>query len=76
MPQPRLGRLHQLRADVPDHGLEHRSPHARYAILTRRAGRWSAELIALAYDWDAASRQAGGLGWPQWAQALATGRVE
>ena len=56
--------------------IEHRSPHARYAILTRRAGRWSAELIALAYDWDAASRQAEGLGWPQWAQALATGRVE
>jgi len=55
--------------------LEHRSPHARYAILTKRAGRWGAELIALEYDWDGAARHAARLGWPRWAQALATGNV-
>jgi predicted phosphodiesterase len=57
-------------------GLEPRSPHARYAMLTRRNGRWGAELLALEYDWDAAARRANELGWPRWAQALATGSVE
>ena len=55
--------------------LELRSPHARYALLTRRRGRWGAELLALEYDWNAASRRAAELGWPRWAQALATGSV-
>lgn len=55
--------------------LEHRSPHARYAVLTRRRGRWSADLIALEYDWDQAARRAADLGWPKWARALATGNV-
>lgn len=57
-------------------GLEHRSPHARYAVLTRRNGRWGAELLALEYDWDAAAARAMELGWPRWARALATGSVE
>lgn len=56
--------------------LEHRSPHARYAILTRRRGRWGAELLALEYDWDVAAARAADLGWPRWARALATGSVE
>ncbi|MDF2772120.1 MAG: putative phosphoesterase [Geminicoccaceae bacterium] len=34
------------------------SPHARYAIATRRAGRWSVELFALAYEWDAVADRA------------------
>ncbi|MBX9748841.1 MAG: metallophosphatase family protein [Roseococcus sp.] len=55
--------------------LEPRSPHARYAVLTRRKGRWGAELLALEYDWDAAARRAAELGWPLWARALATGSV-
>lgn len=57
-------------------GLEPRSPHARYAVLTRRRGRWGAEMLALEYDWDAAAARAMELGWPRWAQALATGSVE
>lgn len=57
-------------------GLEHRSPHARYAVLTRQHGRWGAELLALEYDWDAAARRADELGWPRWARALASGSVE
>lgn len=63
-------------ADVPAAAnLEHRSPHARYAILTERNGRWGAEMIALEYDWDAAARQAAALGFPKWATMLATGAV-
>lgn len=55
--------------------LEHRSPHARYAVLTKRNGRWGAELLALEYDWAAASRRAVENGRPEWAMALATGMV-
>ncbi|BDG73660.1 metallophosphoesterase family protein [Roseomonas fluvialis] len=56
-------------------GLEHRSPHARYAILTRRHGRWGAELLAIDYDWDAAAARAAANGRPDWAVMLATGTV-
>lgn len=56
-------------------GLEHRSPHARYAILTLRRGRWAAEMLALDYDWDAAARRAADNGRPDWAMTLATGRT-
>lgn len=54
-------------------GLENRSPHARYAILTLRRGRWGAELLALEYDWDEAARRAVENDRPDWATALATG---
>jgi predicted phosphodiesterase len=56
-------------------GLEHRSPHARYAILTLRRGRWGAEMLALDYDWDAVARRATDNGRADWAVALATGMV-
>lgn len=63
-------------ADSPTAGQsEHRSPHARYAVLTRRNGRWGAEMIALEYDWEATSAQALANGFPRWAQAYATGAV-
>ena len=52
-----------------------RAPHARYAILTRVRGRWSADLIALAYDWDRAAERALQHGRPEWARAYATGSV-
>ena len=55
--------------------LEFRSPHARYAILTRRGGQWGAELFALAYDWDHAAAKARENGFPRWAEALAGGAV-
>ncbi len=61
-------------ADVPAAAhFEHRSPHARYAILTQRQGKWSADLIALEYDWDKAAQRAAELGFPKWATMLATG---
>jgi predicted phosphodiesterase len=55
--------------------LEPRSPHARYAILSRSSGRWSAELLVVDYDWDQAARRAHDNGFPVWSQALATGMV-
>jgi putative phosphoesterase len=54
---------------------ELRSPHACYAILTRRNGRWAAELLALEYDWASASRRAADNGRPDWAEAMTTGAV-
>ena len=46
------------------------SPHARYAIATRRGDRWQVELVALAYDWDAAAARALANGRADWAEAL------
>ena len=47
------------------------SPHARYAIATRRRGRWSVELIALEYDWAQVTQQAVRNGREDWASAFA-----
>lgn len=57
------------------HAVETGSPHARYAVVEKREGRWSAELIAVAYDWDQAARDAEAHGRDDWARALRTGRV-
>jgi diadenosine tetraphosphatase ApaH/serine/threonine PP2A family protein phosphatase len=56
--------------------LEYRSPHARYAILTKSSGSWLAELLALDYDWASASGRALANGRPEWAMALSLGHVE
>ena len=59
-----------------DHVGECGSPHARYAILTRGVdGAWTPELIALDYDWHAASARAAANGRPDWARGIATGFV-
>jgi predicted phosphodiesterase len=54
---------------------ELRSPHAYYAILTKRSGRWSAELLALEYDWNSAAKRAADNGRPDWAQGMMEGAV-
>jgi predicted phosphodiesterase len=59
----------------PAHRSESGSPHARYALLSHAAGRWTIDLIAIAYDWNAASTRAAGNGRPEWARALATGFI-
>lgn len=59
----------------PAHVSEAGSPHARYAMLTRRKAGWSVELIAVEYDWEMASRRAAENGRDEWARALATGFV-
>jgi predicted phosphodiesterase len=55
--------------------LEFRSPHARYAILTRRRGHWGAELFALPYDWERAAARAELSGSDGWREALTIGTV-
>ena len=63
-------------ADIPNaQNLEYRSPHARYALLTKMARQWQAELIALNYDWDLAAKRALENRRPEWAAALRTGKV-
>jgi hypothetical protein len=63
-------------ADIPRANcIEPRSPHARYAILTQHSQRWSAEFIALDYDWDQAALRARDNGFANWAEAFVTGAV-
>lgn len=58
------------------HAIETGAPHARYAVITRGPGGvWSAELHAVAYDWDRAAQQAQANGKPSVARWTATGRV-
>jgi len=68
-----------LQAFADDHRFPHRaetgSPHARYAILERRDGRWSAEQVEVAYDWARAAAAAEARGRDEWARALRTGRA-
>jgi putative phosphoesterase len=52
-----------------------RAPHARYAILTKLAGRWNVEFISLAYDWDAAAARARINGSDAWVRSYTTGSV-
>jgi len=55
--------------------LEFRSPHARYAILTRHLGQWGAELFALPYDWERAATRAESVASAVWRDALTVGSV-
>jgi predicted phosphodiesterase len=57
------------------HIVETGAPHACYAIVDDESGGWSAELLAIDYDWDQAARDAAANGRPDWARALRTGRV-
>ena len=58
------------------HVMEAGTPHTRYAIAERGAdGRWTAELITIDYDWEAAALTADARGRPDWAVALRTGRM-
>lgn len=51
------------------------SPHARYAMLESLEGRWSANLMAVSYDWERAAVLAETRGRTDWGRALRTGRV-
>lgn len=60
--------------DVPFlHAMEAGTPHARYAVLSQQGGEWHAEPISLAYDWEAAARQAERNHRADWAVALRSG---
>lgn len=57
------------------HVVENGTPHARYALLTRRPAGWQVEWRAVPYDHEAAARRAEQHERPDWADALRTGRV-
>jgi predicted phosphodiesterase len=59
--------------DPYPHEMETGAPDARYAILERRGGEWSAELVAVPYSYHDAVRQAERRGREDWAVALRTG---
>jgi diadenosine tetraphosphatase ApaH/serine/threonine PP2A family protein phosphatase len=58
--------------DAP-HVSESGSSHARYAVLVIEEEGVSAELIAISYDWKAASARAEANGRVEWAYGLRTG---
>jgi predicted phosphodiesterase len=49
------------------------APHARYALLERHGGQWSASLHLVRYDWDKAAKLAVKNGFPAWSDVLTTG---
>jgi predicted phosphodiesterase len=57
------------------HVMENGHPLARYAVAERRGAGWAVQLRAVAYDWEPQARLAAGRGRPDWAYALATGRM-
>jgi putative phosphoesterase len=52
------------------------SPDARYALLERRGGRWSAALVSVPYDHEAMAGLAAARDRPDWASALRTGYLD
>lgn len=57
------------------HVVENGSPHARWALAEREGAAWRIEFHAVAYDWEAAARQADANRRPDWADALRSGFV-
>ena len=57
------------------HLTEMGTPHARYAVVERRATGWLVELRAVPYDHESAARRALANGRPDWADLLRTGRI-
>jgi predicted phosphodiesterase len=49
------------------------SPHARYALATRRGRAWTVELVALAYDWSVVAERAQANGRADFAHAFLAG---
>lgn len=62
------------RGAIP-HIMEAGSPLARYAIVRRKTGGWSAELHGVPYDYESTARQAEAFGFPAFAHAARTGRL-
>lgn len=55
------------------HQIETGSPDARYAVVERGPGGWSAALISVPYDHEPMARLADAHGQPDWAHALRSG---
>ena len=60
---------------TPPHASEAGAPHARYALLDDSSGTWTAELIAVTYDWNLAAERALENTRTDWAFALRNGRM-
>ena len=45
------------------------APDARYAVLERHGGQWSASIRAVPYDFEAAAQQVIANGFPHWARS-------
>jgi predicted phosphodiesterase len=50
-------------------------PYARYATLEKRGGQWHAQVHPVPYDWAPMAALAGKNGRPEWASALASGKL-
>jgi predicted phosphodiesterase len=62
--------------DLPlPHVMEAGSPHARYALLARRADGWAVEHVAVPYPWDAVAAVARRNGREDRARWIETGRA-
>ena len=46
------------------------SPHARYAVATKRGSSWSIDLIVVAYPWSSVAEQAERNGREDWARGF------
>ncbi|MCY0387423.1 metallophosphoesterase family protein [Robbsia sp. Bb-Pol-6] len=57
------------------HKIETGSPHARYAIATRLATRWTVEFHSVEYDWASAADVCRVNGRPSWATPVSAGLI-
>lgn len=57
------------------HAMESGSPHARWALVERRRGRWRVEHVAVTYPWAEAAAEARRRGRPDRAAWIETGRA-
>jgi predicted phosphodiesterase len=60
-------------ADEPPHVMASGSPRAAYAVVSRTAEGWDAELVEVDYDWESAADLALKNGREDWARWLSTG---
>jgi len=58
------------------HVVENLSPNARYAVVEKRGGTWSAQLLAVSYDHAEAADLARQRGRPDWEVALLYGQMK
>ena len=63
-----------METSVP-YAMESGSPHARYAILSRKLPSWQVEHVQVPYDWKYAAKVARGNQRSDWAEWLTTGRA-
>jgi predicted phosphodiesterase len=56
--------------------MESGSPHARYALLSKRESGWQVEHVQVPYDWEYAAEVARSNQRSEWAEWLTTGRAE